>query len=78
MCYELGQNVSLVRDRQESPISSARTKYDICFQRVTGDWYENHLIETVSQSETVSQAPKCKISLDFGFGRGQIAGLDGI
>src|SRR6267154_3139080 len=47
-------NLSLVRDEAQSRAPSLATKYGICFQRVTVRCNENHLIETLSQFDTVS------------------------
>lgn len=59
-------------------ISTARTKYGICFQRVIGETYGNHLIETVSQFDTVSLWLEQGFRSNFGFGRGQVARFDRI
>jgi hypothetical protein len=43
-----------MRDESHSHAPSLATKYGICFQEVTGVGDENHLVETLSQFDTVS------------------------
>jgi len=72
-------NLSLVRDEAQSRAPKPCDKYGICFQRVTVRCNENHLIETLSQFDTVSlYLDSQKPSQILGLGGRQIPRLDGI
>jgi hypothetical protein len=74
----VGQILSLVRDDSKLGHETPTTKHGICFQRVTSRGNEKCLIESLSQSETVSCALEHLSCLDFGLWRRQIAGFDKI